>query len=40
LAGQPLPWAVRTGAGWGLRARAREGVRQVVLHAVMASDLA
>jgi phosphohistidine phosphatase len=40
LAGQPLPWAVRKGAVWWLRAREREGVRQVVLHAVMAPDLA
>jgi len=39
LAGQPLPWAVRKGAVWWLRAREREGVRQVVLHAVMAPEL-
>jgi phosphohistidine phosphatase len=40
LAGQPLPWAVRKGAVWWLRSREREGGRQVVLHAVMAPDLA
>jgi len=39
LAGQPLPWTVRKGAVWWLRAREREGVRQVVLHAVMAPEL-
>jgi phosphohistidine phosphatase len=40
LGGEPLPWAVRKGAVWWLRAREREGVRQVVLHAVMAPELA
>ncbi len=39
LAGLAQPWAVRKGAVWWLRAREREGVRQVVLHAVMAPDL-
>ena len=39
LAGQPRAWAVRKGAVWWLRAREREGVRQVVLHAVMAPEL-
>jgi len=43
LGGEPRPWAVRKGAVWWLRARERErqgeGVRQVVLHAVMAPDL-
>ena len=40
LAGQPLAWAVRKGAVWWLRVREREGERQVVLHAVMAPELA
>jgi phosphohistidine phosphatase len=40
LAGQPLAWVMRKGAVWWLRAREREGVRQVVLHAVMAPELA
>ena len=40
LAGQPLGWAVRKGAVWWLRVREREGERQVVLHAVMAPELA
>ncbi len=35
----PDSWAVRKGAVWWLRAREREGVRQVVLHAVMAPEL-
>jgi phosphohistidine phosphatase len=39
LAGQPLPWAVRKGALWWLRARDREGVLQVVLHAVVSPEL-
>jgi phosphohistidine phosphatase len=40
LAGQPLGWAVRKGAVWWLRVREREGEHQVVLHAVMAPELA
>jgi phosphohistidine phosphatase len=40
LAGQPLAWAVRKGAVWWLRVREREGERQVVLHAVIAPELA
>lgn len=37
--GQPLPWAVKKGAVWWLRAREREGVQQVVLHAVLGPEL-
>jgi phosphohistidine phosphatase len=40
LAGQPQAWAVRKSAVWWMRARQREGSCQVVLHAVMAPDLA
>ena len=40
LVGQPLPWSVRKGALWWLRVRQREGHSQVVLHAVMAPELA
>ena len=39
LAGQPQSWAVRKGALWWLRAREREGVLQVVLHAVVSPEL-
>jgi phosphohistidine phosphatase len=39
LAGQPLPWAVRKGAVWWLRGRERDGVLQVVLHAVVSPEL-
>ena len=39
LAGQPQPWAVRKGALWWLRGREREGVLQVVLHAVISPEL-
>ena len=39
LAGQPLPWPVRKGALWWLRAREREGVLQVVLHAVVSPEM-
>jgi phosphohistidine phosphatase len=39
LAGLPLAWTVRKGAVWWLRGRERDGVRQVVLHALMAPDL-
>ena len=39
VAGQPQAWAVRKGALWWLRAREREGVLQVVLHAVMSPEL-
>ena len=39
LAAQPLPWPVRKGAVWWLRAREREGVLQVVLHAVVSPEL-
>jgi len=39
LAGQPQAWAVRKGALWWMRAREREGVLQVVLHAVVSPEL-
>jgi phosphohistidine phosphatase len=39
LSGQAQPWAVRKGAVWWLRAREREGLLQVVLHAVAAPEL-
>jgi phosphohistidine phosphatase len=39
LAGQPLPWTVRKGALWWLRARERDGQVQVVLHAVVSPEL-
>ena len=39
LAGQPQAWAVRKGGLWWLRARERDGVLQVVLHAVVAPEL-
>jgi phosphohistidine phosphatase len=39
LAGLPQPWTVRKGALWWLRAREREGVLQVVLHAVVSPEL-
>lgn len=39
LSGQPQPWSVRKGGVWWLRAREREGVLGVVLHAVVGPDL-
>jgi phosphohistidine phosphatase len=39
LSGQPQAWAVRKGALWWLRAREREGVLQVALHAVVSPEL-
>ncbi len=39
LCGQPLPWTVRKGAAWWLRAREREGALQIVLHAVVSPEL-
>ena len=39
LAGEPHPWAVRKGALWWLRARERDGVLQIVLHAVVSPEL-
>lgn len=39
LSGQAQSWAVRKGGVWWLRAREREGVLQVVLHAVVAPEL-
>jgi phosphohistidine phosphatase len=34
----PQPWAIENGAAWWLRNRNREGLAQVVLQAVVASD--
>ena len=34
-----LPWSIRKGGVWWLRAREREGGLQVVLHAVVGPDL-
>lgn len=39
LAGQPLAWPLRKGGVWWLRSRERDGVPQVVLHAVMSPEL-
>jgi len=39
LTGQALPWTVRKGAVWWLRAREREGELQVVLHAVVSPEI-
>jgi phosphohistidine phosphatase len=39
LTGEPVMWPVRKGAVWWLRARERDGVQQVVLHAVMSPEL-
>jgi phosphohistidine phosphatase len=39
LTGQALPWAVRKGAVWWLRARERDGELQVVLHAMVAPEI-
>ncbi len=39
LAGDAQAWPVRKGALWWLRAREREGVLQVVLHAVVSPEL-
>ena len=39
LAGGAQAWPVRKGALWWLRAREREGVLQVVLHAVVSPEL-
>jgi phosphohistidine phosphatase len=39
LAGQAQAWAVRKGAVWWLRGRERDGVLQVVLHAVVSPEL-
>ena len=39
LTGQALPWTVRKGAVWWLRAREREGELQVVLHAMVAPEI-
>ena len=39
LAGQPQTWSVRKGAVWWLRGRERDGVLQVVLHAVVSPEL-
>ncbi len=39
LSGQALTWSVRKGGVWWLRGRERQGVLQVVLHAVVAPEL-
>jgi phosphohistidine phosphatase len=39
LSGQPQAWSVKKGAVLWLRARQREGLVQVVLHAVLGPDL-
>ncbi len=39
LAGEPQPWSVKKGAVWWLRRREREGVVQLLLHAVAAPDV-
>lgn len=39
LCGQPLPWSVRKGGLWWLRGRERDGVLQVVLHAVLNPEM-
>lgn len=39
LTGQPLPWTVRKGAVWWLRARERDGAMQVLLHAMVAPEI-
>ncbi len=39
LSGQALPWTVRKGAVWWLRARERDGGLPVMLHAVIAPEL-
>ena len=39
LSGEAQAWAVRKGALWWLRVREREGVLQVVLHAVVSPEL-
>jgi phosphohistidine phosphatase len=40
LSGQAQAWPVRKGSAWWLRARERADGLQIVLHAVMAPDLA
>ena len=39
LSSQAQAWSVRKGGVWWLRAREREGLVQVVLHAVISADL-
>lgn len=39
LCGQPLPWSVRKGGLWWLRARQRHEQLQVVLHAVLSPEM-
>lgn len=39
LTGQALPWTVRKGAVWWLRARERDGAMQVLLHAMVAPEI-
>lgn len=38
LAGEARPWSVRKGSVWWLRGRERDGVLQVVLHAVIGPE--
>lgn len=40
LTGVEQPWSVRKGAVWWLRSRERDGDQQVLLHAVVPSELA
>jgi phosphohistidine phosphatase len=39
LAELDAPWSFKKGSVWWIRSRLREGLRQTVLHAVMAPDL-
>ena len=39
LAGQAQAWPVRKGGVWWLRSRERDGIAQVVLHAVISTEL-
>lgn len=39
LAGRELPWTIKKSAIWWLQARARDGVSQVALRAVVSPDL-
>ena len=40
VCGEAQPWSIRKGGLWWLRDRDREGAAQVVVHAVIAPDLA
>jgi phosphohistidine phosphatase len=39
MTGVEAPWSIKKGSVWWLRSREREGVRQVVLHAVQVPEL-